>query len=80
MDMETQVSRDEIPDALVEGGSRKLPVAAGGVSNATVRRGDPCPGTEKLMEAVVERENMLSAYRRIKDHALNIAEVVAGEK
>jgi RNA-directed DNA polymerase len=65
MDMETQKSRDERPDALAEGGSRKLPVAAEGASSATVRRGKTCPGTEELMEAVVERENMLNAYRRV---------------
>jgi RNA-directed DNA polymerase len=40
-------------------------MAAGGASSGTVRRGDSCTGTKKLMEAVVERENMLIAFKRV---------------
>ncbi len=59
------INRDEKHDALAERGGRNLPMAAGGALSGTARRGDFCPGTLELMEAVVERENMLSAFRRV---------------
>lgn len=65
MTMETPTSRAGKRDALVEGGGRNRPVAAGGASSGTARKGETSQGTEKLMEAVVERENMLKAYRRV---------------
>jgi len=65
--MSTQklINRDEKHDALAERGRRNLPMAAGGASSGTARRGDFCPGTLDVMEAVVERENMLRAFRRV---------------
>jgi RNA-directed DNA polymerase len=40
-------------------------VAVGGALRGTARREHFCTGTEKMMEAVVERENMLIAYKRV---------------
>jgi RNA-directed DNA polymerase len=40
-------------------------MAAGGASKGTARREHSGTGTENLMEAVVERENMLNAFRRV---------------
>jgi RNA-directed DNA polymerase len=40
-------------------------MAAGGASSGTARREPFCTETDKLMEAVVERENMLRAYKRV---------------
>ena len=58
-------NRAEMHDAPAEGGGRNLPVAAGGASSGTARREYSCTGTEKLMEAVVERENVLIAFKRV---------------
>lgn len=46
-------------------GGRNRPRTCEGASSGTARRGNSCQGTEKLMEAVVERENMHRAYRRV---------------
>jgi RNA-directed DNA polymerase len=62
---ETQTSRAEMPEPAPGGSGRKLRGTGGGVSSATAKRGEPCPGTENLMEGVVERENMMRAYRRV---------------
>lgn len=65
MTTQMRTDRAEMRDAPAERGGRKLPMAAGGASSGTARRGYSCTGTENLMEAVVERENMLNAYRRV---------------
>ena len=62
---ETQRSRAEMPDPGPGGSGRNLRGTGLGVSNATARRGNPCPETKNMMEAVVERENMRRAYRRV---------------
>jgi len=46
-------------------GRRNLPGTDSGASSATARRDVFCPGTEQLMEAVVERKNMRRAYERV---------------
>lgn len=48
-----------------ENSGRNLRRFDNGVSSATARRGVFCPVTELMMEAVVERENMISAYKRV---------------
>lgn len=65
MARETQTRRVEMPDTTPEGSGRNSRVVGGGASSATARRGDFCAGTERMMEAVVERKNMVSAYRRV---------------
>ena len=65
MTTQTQTNRAEMPDAPAEGSGRNLPMAAGGASNVTARREHSCMELENLMEAVVERENMLSALGRV---------------
>jgi RNA-directed DNA polymerase len=62
---ETQTSRAEMPDTAPGGRRRNLRGTGGGVSSATAKRGDTCPGIENLMEVVVERENMMRAHRRV---------------
>jgi RNA-directed DNA polymerase len=65
MAKEVQPRRDEIPATTPECSRRNLRGAGDGVPSATARREDSCAGTEGMMEAVVERENMLNAYRRV---------------
>jgi RNA-directed DNA polymerase len=62
---EAQESRDERPDARPEGSGRNPRVTGGGAPNATAGRGNRCAETDTMMEAVVERENMRRAYRRV---------------
>ena len=61
---EVQASKAEMPDTTPGGSRRNLRVSGAGAPSATARREDCCPRTESMMEAVVERENMLRAYRR----------------
>jgi RNA-directed DNA polymerase len=65
MATETQTRRAEMPDTAPGGSGRNLRGSGGGVSKATARKGNTCPGTENVMEGVVERENMKRAYRRV---------------
>jgi RNA-directed DNA polymerase len=65
MAREAQESRAERPDAKPEGSGRNPRRAGGGVPSATARKGDFCTETDNMMEAVVERENMIRAYRRV---------------
>jgi len=65
MTTQTLINRAEMRDAPAERGGRNRPVAAGGASSGTARKEHCCPGTEDLMEAVVERENMLNAFKRV---------------
>lgn len=65
MTTQTLTNRAEMPDARAEGGRRHRPRPAGGALRGTARRELSGPGTENLMEAVVERENMLDAYKRV---------------
>ena len=65
MTTEKLINRAEMHGAPAERGGRNLPMAAGGASSGTARRGNSCIGTLDLMEAVVERENMLRAFRRV---------------
>ncbi len=62
---QTQINRAEMHDTPAEGGGRNLPRAAGGASSGTARTELSCTGTENLMQAVVERENMLIALKRV---------------
>ncbi len=66
--MTTQMltNRAGMRDAPAERGGRNLPMAAGGASSGTARReSTPVRELKNLMEAVVERENMLNAFRRV---------------
>lgn len=54
-----------MPDSRPEGSGRNPLGAGGGVPSVTARREDFCTGTDNMMEAVVERENMTRAYRRV---------------
>jgi hypothetical protein len=65
MTIEMLTNRAEMRGAPAERGGRNLPMAAVGASSGTARKGHSCTGTENLMEAVVERENMLSALGRV---------------
>jgi len=65
MTTQMRTNRAEMRDAPAERGGRNRPRAAGGASSGTARKGHSCAGTENLMEAVVERDNMLDAFRRV---------------
>jgi RNA-directed DNA polymerase len=54
-----------MPETAPGGRRRNLRGTGCGVSSAAARRGDSCPRTENLMEVVVERENMVRAYKRV---------------
>ena len=65
------ISRDaegrvEIPDAAKPGSDRKSRGGAEGASRVTAKRGHSHPETLQLMEAVVERENMKTAWLRVE--------------
>ena len=47
------------------GSGRKLRESGAGASKVTARREDSSPESEQLMEAVVERENMITALQRV---------------
>lgn len=65
MTMETLTNRAEMLDAPAERGGQNSLLAAGCTSSGTAKREHSCEGTKNLMEAVVERENMLRAFRRV---------------
>jgi len=57
---------DEMPRARAESSGRKPRVQAAGASNATARPEPFQPEAEmRLMEQIVSRENMMTAYRRV---------------
>ena len=62
---ETPTKRAEMPETTPGGSGRNLREAGGGASSATARKGNFCPETKKMMEAVVERKNMIKAYKRV---------------
>ena len=65
MSTETRNRRAGMPDPIPESSGRNLRGYGVGASSDTARRGDFCQGTEGMMEAVVERENMQRAYKRV---------------
>ncbi|MCP4365773.1 MAG: group II intron reverse transcriptase/maturase, partial [Planctomycetes bacterium] len=65
MSKQMQVSRVEIPDPIPESSGRNPQGYGVGASNDTARRESSCQRTDKLMETVVGRENMFSAYNRV---------------
>ena len=65
MSRETQDRRAEMPDPIPESSGRNLRGYGVGASNDTARRENPCHRTDMMMEAVVERENMHRAYKRV---------------
>ena len=58
--------RVEMPGAAKPGSGRKSRGGGDGASRVTARRGHSHPETLQLMEAVVERENMKTAWLRVK--------------
>ena len=65
MAKETRIKRVEMPDSIPGGSGRKLRDNGVGASSVTARRANDCRDSEKLMEAVVERGNMIAAYKRV---------------
>ena len=68
MSRETQYRRAEMPDPIPESSGRNLRGYGVGASNDTARRGNFCHRTDMMIEAVVERENMHRAYKRVVDN------------
>ena len=56
----------EMPDTRLEGRGRNPREEKPGASRVTARREDTGPETERLMEAVVERENVRAAYQQVR--------------
>jgi len=65
MTEQTQDSRAETPDPIPESSGRNPQGYGVGASNVTVTRANDCRDSEYLMEAVVERGNMIAAYKRV---------------
>lgn len=55
----------EKPEPTPDGSRRNRQEYGSGVSNGTTGKEHSHPATERVMEEVVEQENMLSAYRRV---------------
>jgi RNA-directed DNA polymerase len=55
----------EMPESTAGEYGRNPESSAGGVSNVTATAEQSRPEAEQLMEAVVEKENMVAAYRRV---------------
>jgi RNA-directed DNA polymerase len=58
--------RAEMHDTALAGSGRNLREAEDGVSRLSARRDNCCPGNNQMMEAVVERKNMMAALRRVE--------------
>jgi len=56
----------EMHGAPVGGGGRNLPGATGGAASDTAMTEQSCTGSLELMEAVVERGNMIKALKRVE--------------
>jgi len=59
-------NRAGMPDYSSGGRGRNPQGPVAGASSLTAKKDDSCQKSQKLMEAVVERENMLSALRRVE--------------
>jgi RNA-directed DNA polymerase len=62
---ETQNSMAEMPDSIPGSSGRKLRDTGVGASSVTTREENDCRERERLMEVVVERDNMRAAYKRV---------------
>jgi len=65
MSKQMQTSRAEMPDPIPESSGRNPQGYGVGASNGTARRDHSGQRTDRLIEAVVGRENMFSAYNRV---------------
>jgi len=65
MSKQMQISRAEMPDPIPKSSGRNPQGYGVGASNDTARRDHSGQRTDRLMEAVVGRENMFSAYKRV---------------
>jgi len=65
MSKQMQTSRAEMPDPIPESSGRNPQGYGVGASNDTARKEQSSHRTDRLMEAVVGRENMFSAYKRV---------------
>ena len=72
MPTEKLINRDEKHGARAERGGQNLPMAAGGVSSGTARRGNFCPATLDLMEAFVCQSEGLDEKRHRRSPCLAI--------
>ncbi|MGE5484176.1 MAG: group II intron reverse transcriptase/maturase [Ignavibacteriales bacterium] len=59
-------SMAEMPESRPEGSGRNPREQGMGASSATAMGGTSQPEAERMMEAVVERENMIAAWKRVK--------------
>ncbi len=65
MTKQTQDSMAEMPDSISQGSGRNPQGCGVGASSVTARRISDCRDSERLMDAVVERGNMIAAYKRV---------------
>jgi len=81
MAKERRSSMAEKPDPMPEGSGRNPREYGVGVSSATARKEETRPEDEKLMEEVVERKNLVKAYRRVVRNggAAGVDDMTVGE-
>jgi RNA-directed DNA polymerase len=65
MTKERRSSMAEMPESTARGYGRNPESSTGGVSSVAATEEQPRPEAEHLMEAVVERKNMVAAYKRV---------------
>jgi len=65
MPKETQKKRAGVPETTPESRGRKPRGYGAGASSGTATEDLPCQDAETLMEAVVERENLMRAHKRV---------------
>jgi RNA-directed DNA polymerase len=65
MTKEAQAKRDEKLEPIPGGSGRKLRGTGVGAPSVTARKENNCQGSKQWMEAVVERGNMIAAYKRV---------------
>jgi RNA-directed DNA polymerase len=65
MTKEEQGRRAEKLEPIPGGSGRKLRDTGNGAPSVTAKREETCQGKEQMMEAVVERGNMIAAYKRV---------------
>lgn len=61
-------NRPEMAETKLSGEGRKPETKGSGVFNLTAARDEADPSINQLMEAVVSRENLRAAYRRVKSN------------
>ena len=69
MTKQTLDSMAEMPESAAGSSRRNRRGSASGASNVTAGRGNGDPSEQRMLEEVVERQNMRAAYQQVKRNA-----------